>query len=238
MHKLYAVGDIHGCYKEFLELMDTILADIGNDTAKIVFLGDYIDRGPDSALVVDYLDGLRVSEEKNIEYVFLKGNHEDMLMKAIFESPSRDDLDMFYYNGGWTTEQSYKDNNLIYSDHKNFYYSLERYHRHGDFFFVHAGLAPALSMEKATHHYVFDYDALLWAREWNDHVGEFPENVFVIHGHTPVPEVTFHPNQINIDTGCVFGKEHSEQYGLLTAVRLDGRTKEEIKVFQVKRKFE
>lgn len=235
--KLYAVGDIHGCYKELLELMDLIIDDAGEDDAKIVFLGDYVDRGPDSALVVDYLDGLRVSEEKNIEYVFLKGNHEDMLIKAIFESPSRDDLDMFYYNGGTTTKQSYTDNNFIFKDHEEFYKSLVRYHRHGDFFFVHATLPPARSMKDAFNNFVFGEDAFLWAREWVDYDGEFPEDVFVVHGHTPVAQVTFHKNQVNIDTGCVFGKEHSENYGVLTAVRLDGRDKDEIKVLQVKRKF-
>lgn len=236
--KLYAIGDIHGCYMELLELMSLVFEDIGDDEAKVVFLGDYVDRGPNSALVVDYLDRFRISEEKNIEFVFLKGNHEDMLIKAVFESPTRDDLDMYYMNGGFQTEQSYKANNFIYADHKEFYYSLDRYHRHGDFFFVHAGLQPAQTLEKAMNNYMYGIDPLLWAREWNNHEGEFPENVFVVHGHTPVPEVTFLPNQINIDTGCVFWKSHSEQYGVLTAVRLDGRVREEIKVIQVRKRFE
>lgn len=238
MGKLYTVGDVHGCYNELQELMDLVLEDIGNDPAKIVFLGDYVDRGPDSAKVVDYLDSLRLSGPEGIDFVFLKGNHEDMLIKAVFESPTRDDLDMYYLNGGWATEESYKDNNFIYHDHKEFYYSLERYHRHGDFFFVHAGLSPAKTMDAALNNFVFDMDSLLWAREWNDHDGEFPENVFVIHGHTPVPEVKILKNQINIDTGCVFGKPYSEQYKKLTAVRLDGRTPEEIKIIQVQRKME
>jgi serine/threonine protein phosphatase 1 len=237
MTKLYAIGDIHGCFDELQELMRLVFFDIGNDQAKIVFLGDYVDRGPKSAQVVDYLDGLRENGATGVEFVFLKGNHEDMLMKAIFESPTRDDLGMYYLNGGFQTEQSYQDNNFIYADHKEFYYSLKRYHRHGDFFFVHAGLAPASTLERAMGDFVIDMDPLLWAREWNDHDGEFPENVFVVHGHTPVSEIKFLPNQINIDTGCVFGKSYSEQYGRLTAVRLDGRTKEEIKVIQVRRKF-
>src|SRR5215217_38439 len=131
--KLYAVGDIHGCFDELDELFGLLLYDIGKDKAKIVFLGDYVDRGPKSALVVDFLDRVRKTKLPNIEVVFLKGNHEDMLMKAIFESPTRDDLDMYYLNGGFQTEQSYQDNNFIYADHKEFYYSLERYHRHGDF---------------------------------------------------------------------------------------------------------
>jgi serine/threonine protein phosphatase 1 len=235
--KLYAVGDIHGCFDEFHDLFDLILADIGSDKAKVVFLGDYIDRGPKSAQVVEFLNQLRENGPTGIEFIFLKGNHEDMLIKAMFEQSTIDDLDMFYYNGGHATKDSYDREDLIFWDHEDFYRSLERYHRHDDFFFVHAGLAPTDTIQKAIDNFVFDYDPLLWAREWNTHDGKFPENVFVVHGHTPVPAVYFRKNQLNIDTGCVFGKEHSEQYGQLTAVRLDGRTPEEIKVIQVKRKF-
>lgn len=236
--KLYAIGDIHGCFKEFTQLFEMILDDIGNDNAKIVFLGDYVDRGPDSFLVVNYLDNLKKVGLDGLEFVFLKGNHEDMLIKAVIDAPTRDDEDMFLYNGGIATMQSYEKFNAKFTMHEEFYRSLERYHRHGDFFFVHAGLNPHGTIEKAVDSFVFDYDPLLWAREWNKHDGEFPENVFVVHGHTPVPDVEFRPNQINIDTGCVFGKPYSEQYGQLTGVRLDGRTKDEIKVFQVRRKFE
>lgn len=236
--KLYGVGDIHGCYQELLKLMNLVFEDIGDDEAKIVFLGDYVDRGPDSALVVDYLDQFRISEEKNIEFVFLKGNHEDMLIQGVLNKTSRDQSDIFYYNGGDATMRSYQDNNFILEDHRGFYETLERYHRHGDFFFVHAGLSHSVSIEEAIKESFWYDDPLLWERAYNNHEGEFPENVFVVHGHTPVPDVFFLPNQINIDTGCVFGKSHSEQYGVLTAVRLDGRTKDEIKLIQVRKRFE
>lgn len=237
--KLYAIGDIHGCYKELIELLDLIYADIGENDAKIIFLGDYVDRGPDSALVVDHLNKLRLSEIKNIEYIFLKGNHEDMLIKAVLEPSNRDDYDMFWFNGGTSTKRSYDDNNFIFKDHKDFYYSLKRYYRHEDFVFVHAGLSPSKTFEMAVEEGFswMNDDPLLWSRSWVDYDGEFPDNVFVVHGHTPVAQVTFNKNQINIDTGCVFGKEYSEQYGQLTAIRLDGRTESEIKIFQVRRKF-
>lgn len=236
--KLYAIGDIHGCFDEMHELILLIEEDANLEPAKIVFLGDYVDRGHDSAKVVDYLIRLREKSRPDLEFIFLKGNHEDMLIKAILDKPTSDDLDMFYYNGGYNTKDSYERENLIFKDHEQFYRSLKRYHREGDFFFVHAGLAPTKIMEKALDDFMFEYDPLLWAREFNKHDGEFPENVFVVHGHTPVPQIDFRPNQLNIDTGCVFGKVHSEQYGQLTGVRLDGRTKNEIKVFQVRKKFE
>lgn len=241
MGKLYAVGDIHGCYEELGDLFELIIEDIGDSyydsKHKIVFFGDYIDRGPDSAKVIQYLQEINSIFSKQIDFVFLKGNHEDMLINAVFDRKSPEDEGMFYYNGGTQTKKSYEDNNLIYKDHETFYKSLERYHRHGDFFFVHAGLAPTDTLDKAINSYVAGYDSLLWAREWNDHDAEFPENVFVIHGHTPVPQVQFNKNQVNIDTGCIYGSERYEEYGQLTAVRLDGRTKEEIKVIQVRRKF-
>lgn len=238
--KLYAIGDIHGCYREMLDLLDLIREDCGDDDCKIVFVGDYVDRGPDSAMVVQHLVSLRANPEPGSEFVFLKGNHEDMLIKAWSGEGTRDDKDMFYYNGGYKTKASYEELNLIYKDHETFYNSLPRYHRHEDFFFVHAGLAPLVDkkIEEATEFYSWlDHDPCLWSRSWNDHDGEFPEGVFVVHGHTPVPDVTFHTNQVNIDTGCVFGKPDRVGYGLLTAVRLDGRTREEIQVLQVKRKY-
>lgn len=236
--KLYAIGDIHGCYDELISLLSMIDDDIGSDTAKIVFIGDYVDRGPDSALVVDHLNELRVSEVKNIEYIFLKGNHEDMLIRGELDAISMDQSELFYYNGGAATIKSYLESNYTLEDHRDFYESLVRYHRHDDFFFVHAGLAPSKTLELALEHNFswLDDDPCLWMREWNNYDGEFPENVFVVHGHTPVKQVEFKKNQINIDTGCVFGRPWSEDYGQLTAVRLDGRTQESIKIFQVKRR--
>lgn len=236
---LYAVGDIHGCEQELTDLFEMIVDDAADkEENTIVFLGDYIDRGPDSALVIEYLLKMREVFATRHQFVFLKGNHEDMLIKAVFEpNPSQDDLDMFYFNGGFATQRSYEENNLIFKDHKNFYDSLARWYRHGEFFFVHAGLAPTNDLDKALNSYSGGYDGLLWDREWNDHDGKFPQDLFVVHGHTPVPNVKFNKNQINIDTGCVFGKPWSEEYGQLTAVRLDGRTKEEIKVFQVRKKM-
>lgn len=238
--KLYAIGDVHGCYSELIELIDLIDKDRGDDDCKIVFVGDYVDRGPDSALVVEYLNQLRNQEMPGFEFIFLKGNHEDMMIKALSGKGTRDDRDMFYYNGGIKTMESYEEHYLTFKDHEAFFASLPRYHRHGDFLFVHAGLAPLLdkTIEEATSFTSWlDHDPCLWSRSWNDYDGEFPEGVFVVHGHTPVPDVTFHANQVNIDTGCVFGKPNRDGYGLLTAVRLDGRTKDKIKVLQVKRKF-
>src|SRR5215217_3098142 len=119
--KLYAVGDIHGCFDELKELMKLVFFDIDNDQAKIIFLGDYVDRGPDSAKVVDYLDDLREHGAKGVEFIFLKGNHEDMLIQGVLNKSNRDQAEMFYYNGGTATLESYKDNNLIFEDHREFY---------------------------------------------------------------------------------------------------------------------
>lgn len=235
--KIYSIGDIHGCYNELRDLLDLIEKDRNDEQAKVVFLGDYIDRGPDSALVVDHLDSLRKKGKEGYEFVFLKGNHEDMLIRGVLDAESRDQADMFWYNGGHQTKQSYDEWNFRFADHYDFYKSLERYHRHGEFFFVHACLPPTETMEEALREPTWAEDDLLWCRVYNDWHREFPENVYVIHGHTPVPSVTFYNNQVNIDTGCVFGKEWSDDYGQLTAVRLDGRSDDQIEILQVRRKF-
>ena len=98
MKKIFAIGDIHGCYDQLLSLMAIIPIDFAHDT--LVFMGDYIDRGPHSAEVVDYL----VKLKKRVPgVIFLKGNHEDMLEKYL------DGTDRFTYllNGGQETLDSY-----------------------------------------------------------------------------------------------------------------------------------
>lgn len=233
---LYAIGDIHGCFNALNNILKAIHNDRQGDPAKVVFLGDYVDRGPDSALVVDHLNWLKTKNpDAEVEYVFLKGNHEDMLIDDNFGNSG---WGGYIMNGGRQTNQSYVQENLTLKDHIEFYRGLERFHRHGEFLFVHAGI-PGIAdrtIAEVTIQTQVD-DHLIWDRQWTTHDGEFPENVFVIHGHTPVPSVVYNKNQINIDTGCVFGKKYSEEYGLLTAIRLDGRTPEEITLFQV-REFE
>ena len=153
--KLYAVGDIHGCYRELNRLLEIIHKDIGKDKAKVVFIGDYIDRGPNSFEVVETLNKLRLNPPENIEYVFLRGNHEVMMMDAgIFSNRSNIDtlhnIQLWIQNGGMQTERDYQkiadfegiSLQEAYNKHKEFYQSLEYYRQHEDIVFAHAGINP------------------------------------------------------------------------------------------------
>ena len=102
MKKIFAIGDIHGSYQKLKKLMDMISVDPKNDI--LVFMGDYIDRGSDSFEVVDYLIELKKQYET---IVFLKGNHEEMLLRYL------EGHDRFIYlaNGGQQTLESYMNHN-------------------------------------------------------------------------------------------------------------------------------
>ena len=98
--RCYVIGDIHGCVRELACLIENLPL---KPQDKLVFLGDYIDRGPDSRGVVSYL--LELQEERSYDPVFLKGNHEDMLLSYLGLAGQHGD--MFFYNGGQATLASY-----------------------------------------------------------------------------------------------------------------------------------
>lgn len=203
METTYVVGDIHGCYDKLIALMDKINIDL--DSEKLVFLGDYIDRGPDSYEVVDYLINLK---KKYPDIIFLKGNHEDMLEKYIAET------DRFTYliNGGQQTLESYSryykptDDSLIPETHFEFFESLVLYHETDHYIFVHAGLRKNVPLEKQKP------EDMLWIRK-NFIQSNYDFGKQVVFGHTPLPEPLLQPNKIGIDTGAVYGNK-------LTCVRL------------------
>ena len=207
--RIYAIGDIHGR----LDLLDSVLARIDTDmivhpasNAIRIFLGDYIDRGPDSKGVLDRLVDYCVTHPS----VCLKGNHEAFLHEFL-KNPEV--LSVWRNCGGLDTLLSYglgpkietdaqdqrelasKLDRSLSSGHRQFLSGLKQYFICGDFFFVHAGVRPGICLTKQSE------DDLLWIRE--DFL--FYENSFgkvVVHGHTPVPEPDVRPNRINIDTGA------------------------------------
>lgn len=197
MGRIFAVGDIHGCLDKLVPLMGMINIDFKRDT--LVFIGDYIDRGPDSKEVVDYLIDLT---RRQTSVVLLKGNHELMLQAYL----SGTDRYGFLANGGRATMDSYyKDSdhsgsNPIPGTHLDFFDSLRLYYVTDKYIFVHAGLKPNIPLEKQE-----EWD-MLWIRD------EFISSDFdfgkcVIFGHTPFREPLVLDNKIGIDTGAVYGNK-------------------------------
>ena len=207
---LVAIGDIHGC----LLSLDSLLSRVSpskDDT--LVFIGDYIDRGPDSKGVIDRL--LKLREEYNC--VFLRGNHEELLLGYI----DRGEYDLWAINGGIQTLASYGlhgEGASIPSEHEAFIRETEIFYETEDFLFVHAGIRPNLTV--AENLAEADPMVFLWERG-HLKVSETPWEKTVVCGHTPVSEPVDRPHLINIDTGCVFFTH--PHLGHLTAVRLPDR---------------
>ena len=221
---LYAVGDIHGCY----DLLNAVLAEIGRDGAErsgpetplIVFLGDYVDRGPDSAKVLTALAWLTRSAA--VEPRLLEGNHEAVL-RMFLKDPTEHERWLAF--GGRQTLESYglevpavvNEEVLIALrdalldtmpvSHDQLLGGLEPYLRVGDYAFVHAGVSPGVPLERQSR------EDLLWIRdEFLDHPRPSPH--VVVHGHTwsdDRPAVL--PHRIGIDTGAY-------ETGVLTALRI------------------
>jgi serine/threonine protein phosphatase 1 len=194
MGKVFAIGDIHGSFDRLQDLMQKIPVDFANDT--LVFIGDYIDRGPASVEVVEYLLDLK---KRVPGIIFLKGNHEDMLEKYL------DGTDRFTYllNGGQTTLDSYlsktdrSDSFPIPTDHMEFFKSLRLYYETEAYIFVHAGLRPKVPLASQ------EAEDLLWIRDKFIY-SKYNFGKPVVFGHTPLEKPLVEPNKIGIDTGAVY----------------------------------
>ncbi|MBA4394226.1 MAG: serine/threonine protein phosphatase, partial [Desulfobacca sp.] len=160
MERILAVGDIHGCYPKLVSLMEKVK--INPEKDRVVFIGDYIDRGDRSKEVVDYL----IEFKKEVpSTVFLLGNHEHMLLEYL----SGKNINPFLFNGGQKTLNSYLGEGLLRplqdpkkifpKDHLEFFNSLQPFYEVEDYIFVHAGLRNGIPLERQD---LFD---LLWIRE-------------------------------------------------------------------------
>ena len=199
MLRTFVVGDIHGCYNSLESLLEKI--EVAEEDY-LIFLGDYIDRGPDSEKVIS-----RILEIKSNHphVITLMGNHEWMFLRYLEGS----DKDNFLQAGGKPTLESYgidpddeeiNPADLIPEDHLKFLYNLLPYYEDPNYIYVHAGLQPGkhLSQQQA--------DWYLWARDqfiYSKH--DFGKQV--IFGHTTCKRPLVHPNKIGIDTGAVYGGE-------------------------------
>lgn len=219
--RVYAIGDIHGR----ADLLGQTFARIDEDLdrrpvakALQVFLGDYVDRGPESAGVLDRL----IARSQTHQTLCLKGNHELYLLEFL-ENPSI--LKVWAQYGALTTLHSYGLKPMLNAglkeqaelaealrqampkNHRQFLAQLPLSFTCGDFYFVHAGVRPSTPLSRQSE------DDLLWIRnEFLCH--EEPFEKVVVHGHTPVMEPDVRSNRINIDTGAY-------ATGRLTCLRLE-----------------
>jgi serine/threonine protein phosphatase 1 len=221
---VYAIGDIHGR----LDLLDALLAMIVADAQGVeaterllVFLGDYIDRGPDSAGVIDRLiSGL----PEGFASICLKGNHEAIMLDFL-ERPAQLNLwvengaaatlasyglDAYGFDWHWGDEAGCRDDLVaaMPANHRSFLEELRLSYQCGDYFFAHAGVRPGVPLDAQRP------QDLIWIRApFLESDADFGK--VVVHGHTPGERPVVRPNRIGIDTAAWLR-------GTLTALRLEG----------------
>lgn len=219
--RLYVIGDIHGRLDLFNELEQQIRQDLKTAPANVltIFLGDYIDRGRESAGVLERLS----AEDFCTPICTLRGNHEEVFLQFLSDASI---LSSWRNFGGLETLHSYGVNvaeamrgagyqraqaalvDSLPARHRQFLESTKLSFTLGDYFFSHAGAKPGVDLDQQTS------DDLLWIRnEFLDFAGDFGKTV--VHGHTPTPKPEIKPNRINIDTGAYLSS-------VLTALILEG----------------
>ncbi len=232
---IYAVGDVHGRYDLFKRLLTLILEDWAVEgrgrRPLLIFCGDYVDRGPDSASVLEAMVWLQ--QRGDLQACFIKGNHEAAMMRFL-DTPT--DCAGWLRFGGVETLASYgvvapapddpadcfRARDLLLqrmpSSHLRFLERLELMLVVGDYAFVHAGVQPGVDLKGQRE------EDLLWIRqEFLEDEGPFEK--IIVHGHSwtdDQPHIL--PHRIGLDTGAY-------ATGVLTAVRLDG---EDIGVLQTR----
>lgn len=202
--RLFALGDVHGCADELRAILDHLRGPCGfGPDDLLIAIGDYIDRGKASRVVIDQLLEFKQAFPRTI---FLRGNHEDMLLGFLGFGGHQGQV--YLANGGITTLREYEVRDMhdpqhvveqIPELHLEFFRGLERYVAVGRFVFAHAGLNPLRGLASQV-----DED-LFWIRdEFINNIHHFDRTV--VFGHTPYEDVLLHlPFKIGIDTGAVYG---------------------------------
>jgi serine/threonine protein phosphatase 1 len=191
----YAIGDVHGCLDKLVPLVQRCLRDSGARPSRFVFVGDYIDRGPDSRGVIEFI---RALQRDRSDVICLRGNHEAIMLEAVRSGDGR----LWYANGGAATLDSYGIDDLrrLPPEHLAWAAGLRLCHDDGLRFFAHAGIDPRAPLDAQEEH------DLLWIREpFLSSTRDYGR--LIVHGHTPqtsgVPDRR--PNRLNIDTAAVYG---------------------------------
>ncbi|MEM6632344.1 MAG: metallophosphoesterase family protein [Bacteroidota bacterium] len=208
----FAISDIHGCSQTFRKLVEEVLKLTHND--ELYLLGDYVDRGPDSKGVLDFIMELR---EKEYTVNCLMGNHEQMMLNAWRDE---EDVDLWLLNGGKTTLDSFGVTDVEDIPEKyikllrsfKFYFEVDKY------ILVHAGLNFHPTIPTQDSDFIWkviqpfkDVKSMLWIRDWyNDMDYDWLRGRVIVHGHTPVSDEVIrsmvadwtHIPAIDIDNGC------------------------------------
>lgn len=212
---IYAIGDIHGQSDMLDETLARVEADGGKD-ARIVFLGDYTDRGPDSPGV---LDRLIKGQAAGRDWITLMGNHDRMFAWFMQQVPRHDPHLLIGYHwlhekiGGSDTLANYgvtfpdrtrledvhaEAKQAIPQAHVDFLNSLRPIYETEDMAFVHAGIRPGVPLAEQQE------NDLVWIRQIF-HEATAPHPKLIVHGHTPVKQAQHYGNRVNLDTGAGYG---------------------------------
>jgi serine/threonine protein phosphatase 1 len=197
MSLIYAIGDIHGSLRKLRTLMARCRQHARGREATFVFLGDYIDRGAESAGVVSYL--IELQSRLRDRAIALKGNHEGFALGVIDAGTQ---VEHWLSQGGEATLRSYgvADPGALPREHVDWFRSLPLSYDDGRRFFVHAGVNPDRPLAEQ------DENDMLWIREpfLSD---QRDYSRLIVHGHTPLESGApdLRSNRLNLDTGAVFG---------------------------------
>jgi Calcineurin-like phosphoesterase len=203
----FAIGDIHGCLDKLERLIAACEAHAAGRPARWVFLGDYVDRGPDSRGVIELLMGRQQAQPGSI--VCLRGNHEQMAIMAHADPRA---MPLWLANSGATTQRNYPETKGRIADaHLAWLSALPFCHDDGLRFFVHAGIDLSEPLDRQ------EDDVMLWMREpFLSECDEVDCGRFIVHGHTPLKggRPDLRKRRLNLDTAAVLG-------GPLTAAAFD-----------------
>ena len=225
---VWAIGDVHGRLDLLKPLTEAIMADAAVAQVErkvVIFLGDYVDRGPDSRGVFRYLVDL--PKDRGIEWRFLKGNHEEAMLDfladpsagarwceyggdAALRSYGLRPPDLKHRTEAWARVSADLDH-ALQARERAFLEALELSVVVGDYFFAHAGARPGQPLDQQSDH------DLMWIRNSFLH-SEVEFDKVVVHGHTPTREVHVDRRRIGVDT-------RAYDSGVLSAVRLAGQTR-------------
>jgi serine/threonine protein phosphatase 1 len=213
--RLFAIGDIHGCFNAFQIMLEQKIQLIKSD--KIILLGDYIDRGIQSKEVINYIIDLQA---KGFDIIPLLGNHEAMLLDAY---NNKELTSKWIQNGGSETLKSFNITSLkdIEPKYIEFFKGLSNYFAFEEYLFVHAGFNDSNINPFA------DKYSMIWLCK-QTYENLLLMNKIIIHGHRPVAVdvckeiVHSNKNVINLDTGCVYS--NMAGFGTLTAIELNTKS--------------